>query len=58
MLASERGHTETVAALLVCPNVVQSIGTVNENGSTALLIAQRNGNNAIIALLSSFDVIA
>jgi hypothetical protein len=54
MLASQEGHPETVTALLACPTIVQSAGAVNKKGDTALGIAQRRKQDAIIALLSSF----
>jgi ankyrin repeat protein len=45
-LACNGGHTETVIALIACPAVVQSAS-----------ISQKNKNDAVIALLSSFNIV-
>jgi ankyrin repeat protein len=56
-LACNGGHTETVIALIACPAVVQSASIENTYGDTALMLAQKNKNDAVIALLSSFNIV-
>jgi ankyrin repeat protein len=56
MLACIHGHSETVATLLACPQVIEFVDACNKNGDTALDFAQRHKNDAIIELLSSFNV--
>jgi ankyrin repeat protein len=43
-LAVMRRHVETVTALLRCPSVVATANVVNNNGFTALMIAEQTGH--------------
>jgi hypothetical protein len=59
MIASRRGLTEAVTALLACSAVRESAGAVNKHGFSALMLASRFGHSTIVsALLACPAVVA
>jgi Ankyrin repeats (3 copies) len=50
-IASYRGHTEAIGALITCPEVAASAGAVNPMGYTPLMFAATNGHTTTVAAL-------